>query len=99
MSLTGLPPLAGFIAKFLVFSAVFENYSVDHSPWMLALLVTGAVTTVVSLFYYFKVPLNAFLRQSETTPVITARRDILTYIIIVLTFLILLWGVFPGLLI
>ncbi|KAA8475877.1 NADH dehydrogenase subunit N [Arcticibacter tournemirensis] len=99
MSLTGLPPLAGFIAKFLVFSAVFESYSAGHSMWMLALLVTGAITTVVSLFYYFKVPLNAFLRQSETTPVITARRDILTYIIIVLTFLILLWGVFPGLLI
>lgn len=99
ISLTGLPPLAGFVAKFLVFAAVFEKYSSSHSPWLLALLVTGAVTTVVSLFYYFKIPLNAFLRTSDHIPVIKRGPAILTLIIFFLTFLLLLWGVLPGLIV
>lgn len=97
ISLTGLPPLAGFMAKFLVFSSVLENYSVTHSGWLLALLITAAVTTVVSLFYYFKVPLNAFLRQSEGKPVAPVKPDFLSVIILILTSLLLLWGIFPGL--
>lgn len=99
VSLTGLPPLAGFIAKFLIFSAIFEAYTRSHSPLMIALLVTGAVTTVVSLFYYFKIPLNAFLRSAETEPALRKKSDALTVLMVVLTALLLLWGVFPGLLI
>lgn len=98
MSLTGLPPLAGFMAKFLVFSAAFSEYSSGHSGWFLGLLITGAVTTVVSLFYYFKIPLNAFLRHAEVTPVISGKINVLTLIVMVLSLLLLLWGIFPGLL-
>ena len=60
VSLTGLPPTGGFIGKLFIFSAAFEKYSLTHSVWMLGLLITGAVTTVISLFYYFKIPLNAY---------------------------------------
>lgn len=67
ISLIGLPPTAGFIGKLLVFTAVFEQYQDHKSVAYLLLLVVGALTSVISLFYYFKIPLYAFLRKPEQT--------------------------------
>ena len=47
-SLAGIPPLAGFFAKFYVFMAVIESK-------MYALAIIGLVTTVVSAFYYLRI--------------------------------------------
>ncbi|WP_069657851.1 NADH-quinone oxidoreductase subunit N [Arcticibacter eurypsychrophilus] len=99
MSLTGLPPLAGFMGKVLIFSAAIESYSATNSIWMLSLLIVAALTTVVSLFYYFKIPLNAFLRQSDEIFIVKVKRDTLSYISLILTLLLILWGIMPGLLI
>ena len=56
VSLIGLPPLAGFVAKFLIFSSLVEAISggIDRQL-MLALLVVGGLNTVISLFYYLRV--------------------------------------------
>jgi len=47
-SLVGLPPLAGFLAKWAIFLAL-----VKANLW--ALLFIGALNTVLSLFYYLRV--------------------------------------------
>ena len=47
-SLAGIPPLAGFFAKFYVFVAVVEVK-------MYALAIIGLITTVVSAFYYLRI--------------------------------------------
>jgi len=47
-SLAGIPPLAGFFAKFYIFVAVIEAK-------MYALAIIGLVTTVISAFYYLKI--------------------------------------------
>ena len=47
-SLAGIPPLAGFFAKFYIFMAVIEAK-------MFALAIIGLVTTVVSAFYYLRI--------------------------------------------
>ena len=47
-SLAGIPPLAGFFAKFYVFMAVIEVK-------MYALAIIGLVTTVISTFYYLRI--------------------------------------------
>ena len=47
-SLAGIPPLAGFFAKFYIFMAVIEAK-------MYALAIIGLVTTVVSAFYYLRI--------------------------------------------
>ncbi len=47
-SLAGIPPLAGFFAKFYIFMAVIEAK-------MFALAIIGLVTTVVSTFYYLRI--------------------------------------------
>jgi NADH-quinone oxidoreductase subunit N len=96
ISLTGIPVSAGFNAKVLVFSSVYNVYQQGHNSVFLALLITGAVTTVVSLFYYIKIPLNLFLRKHETEgrkhPAIS--KDLLAMIVI-LTILVVVLGIFP----
>ena len=47
-SLAGVPPLAGFFAKFYIFMAVIES-------GMFTLALIGLITTVVSAFYYIRI--------------------------------------------
>ena len=47
-SLAGIPPLAGFFAKFYIFMAVIESK-------MYALAIIGLLTTVISAFYYLRI--------------------------------------------
>jgi len=47
-SLAGIPPLAGFFAKFYIFMAVIES-------GMYTLAIVGLVATVVSAFYYIRI--------------------------------------------
>lgn len=62
LSLLGLPPLAGFAAKFQIFAVLFESgqrYTAGGHPElgnvMYALLVIGGINTVFSLVYYIRV--------------------------------------------
>lgn len=56
VSLIGLPPLAGFVGKFLVFASLVEGISsAAEGQILLALLVVGGLNTVLSLFYYLRV--------------------------------------------
>jgi NADH-quinone oxidoreductase subunit N len=60
LSLLGMPPLAGFFAKFQIFAALFHaardyGYGSTLGVTMLALLVIGGLNTVISLVYYINV--------------------------------------------
>lgn len=57
ISLTGIPPTAGFIGKVLLFAAV-----IDSKLYWLA--VIGAVNVVVSLYYYFRIVKAMYLEKS-----------------------------------
>tara|TARA_B100000427_G_C15341799_1_gene521509 strand:- start:379 stop:810 length:432 start_codon:yes stop_codon:yes gene_type:complete len=47
-SLAGIPPLAGFFAKFYIFMSVIEAQ-------MYPLAIIGLLTTVISAFYYLRI--------------------------------------------
>ena len=47
-SLAGIPPMAGFFAKFYIFMSVIES-------GMYALAIIGLITTVISAFYYLRI--------------------------------------------
>ncbi|HYI76459.1 MAG TPA: NADH-quinone oxidoreductase subunit N [Chryseolinea sp.] len=66
IALTGLPPTAGFTAKFFIFSAIWESYQLSEKPILLWLLVFGLLNTVVSLFYYLRIPFYAFIKKGES---------------------------------
>ena len=50
LSLTGIPPTAGFLAKLYVFNAAVQTGHV----WMVALVVVGVLNTAISAFYYLR---------------------------------------------
>jgi NADH-quinone oxidoreductase subunit N len=65
ITLAGLPPTAGFTAKLLIFSALWENYNLKTSDISLWWIIIGLINTVVGLFYYLKIPYYAFLKETQ----------------------------------
>lgn len=59
ISLTGLPPTAGFIGKFYLFAAVVET----NQWWWLAIL--GVLNSVVSLYYYMRIAKAMYFTRPE----------------------------------
>lgn len=99
ISLTGLPVTAGFNAKLLVFSSVYAVYQQIHDMWLLLLMITGALTTVVSLFYYIKIPLNLFLRKSEKPNNFPSTSPYLLIVSTLIALLLIYFGIFPDILV
>ncbi len=60
-ALTGFPPLAGFIGKYLVFSA-----AVDAGLTWLA--IVGVLASVVSGYYYLRVLVTMWMRSPDEAP-------------------------------
>ena len=94
LSLGGIPPLAGFIAKFLLFSAVV---SAGHNLGLLWLVILAIAMSAVSFYYYLRVLKAAYvLDAEENTPAI--RVPLLTmFALVVLALLVILLGCVPGL--
>ncbi|MEX1207311.1 MAG: NADH-quinone oxidoreductase subunit N [Acidimicrobiia bacterium] len=63
-SLAGIPPLAGWFAKFVMFRAVI---GVFESPWAVALAVIAAVNAVIALVYYAKVVKTVYMDAVPVT--------------------------------
>ncbi|CAN5583821.1 NADH-quinone oxidoreductase subunit N [soil metagenome] len=60
-ALTGFPPLAGFIGKYLVFAAAINA----GLTW---LAVIGVLASIVSAFYYLRVLVAFWMRSPEDSP-------------------------------
>ena len=88
-SLTGLPPFAGFIGKFFLFSAVLKQGGAFG-----ALAVVAAINSVISLYYYAKVVKTMFLDMPnpEDKTISIAMNDFT--LLIPLTVLTVLFGVY-----
>lgn len=68
ISLTGLPPTAGFIGKLYLFAAVLNTQG-----WVW-LAVVGALNSVIALYYYARVLKNMYLEKSELSAPLTFSR-------------------------
>jgi len=86
VALTGLPPTAGFTAKLLIFSSLWASYSETSTNIMLILFVAGLITTVISLFFYLKIPYFLFLKEPPATapPTNSSRSGNLLHLILVI---------------
>lgn len=87
ISLAGIPPLGGFIAKFYVFSAAIEE-------GFITLAIAAAFNSAVAAFYYFKIVRMMYLTEPiEEGPVAAS-----PLFVAVLTFLlagIFVTGIYP----
>lgn len=96
ISLIGLPATAGFIAKFLVFSAVLEAFRVNLNPILLGALILGVINTVIALFYYFKIARYLFLKKAEEEEVVNVPLNWPVVFLTILAVSIVLLGLFPS---
>ena len=68
-SLAGIPPLGGWIAKFVAFQSLIQS----QSAWGYALAVVGAVNSVVAFGYYGNVMREIWMRpvpDEDVTPIL-----------------------------
>jgi NADH-quinone oxidoreductase subunit N len=65
IALTGLPPTAGFTAKLLVFTALWEGWQQSGNSVLGYLLLAGVVNTIIALFYYLKIPYFMYFKKAE----------------------------------
>jgi NADH-quinone oxidoreductase subunit N len=72
VSLAGIPPLAGFFGKFLLFKAAIARGAAEPAYyWLVTIAVIGVV---ISLYYYFGVLRAIFWGQgSDAKPIQTSR--------------------------
>jgi NADH-quinone oxidoreductase subunit N len=88
LSLGGLPPLAGFVAKFYIFQAALnEGY--------VTLVVLAALNSAISLYYYLKVIVFMYMKEPKGDFQISLTPITLLIIIIGLIGTVQL-GLFPG---
>jgi NADH-quinone oxidoreductase subunit N len=86
-SLAGIPPTGGFTGKFFLFVSAFQE---GH----LAIVIIGAVNTVISIFYYLNLVRMSYSREPEARPAVSLffHEKAICYTLI---FLILYMGLIP----
>jgi len=84
VSLTGIPPTAGFIGKLYLFAALIN----DGWIW---LAVVGALNSVISLYYYVRVLRNMYLRSADqqTSPLAFGRMQMAVLLLLLIPTLLL----------
>jgi len=60
VSLAGIPPTAGFIGKFYVFSAIIQA-----GPKFLWLAIIGIMNSVIALYYYFRIAYSVYFGTAK----------------------------------
>lgn len=88
VSLAGLPPTAGFVAKFYVFAAALD-------AGQTALAVIGVLTSVVSAYFYLRVAYTMFTGEPRPEVAFVGGRWV-TAVLVVATVGVLALGVFPA---
>jgi len=89
LSLAGIPPLAGFFGKYLVFTlALKHGYT--------GFVIVAVATSLIGIYYYFRVIIAMFLNESDSSVIqVSTSHRILLYILIILSIVL---GVLPDLL-
>jgi NADH-quinone oxidoreductase subunit N len=92
LSLAGIPPTAGFIAKVNVFSA-----AIGAGYWVLALI--GVLASVAAAFFYLRVIVLMYMQEPAEEPVKEERGRVADAILVVPAVATIVLGVFPGLIV
>ncbi len=87
LSLAGIPPLAGFLGKYYIFSEAIKNGYI----W---LTVVAVIASIVGVYYYFKVILAMYTQDADDVPVRATPVYFIVMILCVVLSLVL--GIYPG---
>jgi NADH-quinone oxidoreductase subunit N len=89
LSLGGFPPLAGFIAKWYVFTAAMQAGHV-------ALAIIGVLTSVVSVFFYLRIVVMIYMTADEEAAPVLPVPAIAGAALIVSAILVIYLGILPA---
>jgi NADH-quinone oxidoreductase subunit N len=89
LSLTGIPPTAGFVGKFYLFGAAVEAGYI----WLVLIAV---VNSAISLFYYMRVVMVMYMRNLPPQGIALSQSSTLHIAILLAVAGTLLLGIFPG---
>jgi len=87
LSLTGIPPTAGFVGKFYLFMAAVQS----DLYWLAGFML---VNTAISLYYYFNVVRYMYFYEPKT-PEPAEEPGYLQYALLITLFFTLLIGIYP----
>lgn len=89
LSLGGIPPLAGFMAKYLAFAAAFTSGHI----W---LPVIGIIGSLIGIYYYFKIIIAMYFKEPEASEAVEVN-GLEQGMLYLLAGLMVVLGVFPWL--
>ncbi|MGA2623630.1 MAG: NADH-quinone oxidoreductase subunit N [Bacteroidota bacterium] len=88
LSLSGIPPFAGFLGKYYVFAAAVDA----HMTW---LAVTGVLTSVLGAYYYLRLVVVMYFEEAdESLPAVSSKLGLAVLTFAALTVIEL--GIFPS---
>ncbi len=88
LSLAGIPPLAGFVAKFSVFAAALQVQ-------LYTLALAAAINSAVAAFYYFKIVRLMYLVPCDNEQAVE-KPAVLSFVIVLLLAGTIALGLFPA---
>jgi NADH-quinone oxidoreductase subunit N len=89
LSLAGIPPTAGFLGKFYIFSAAVARGHV-------LLAVAAVMASLIAVAYYFKVIVAMYMQDAGTEPALDRDNPALHLVIFLCLFGVIQLGVWPG---
>jgi NADH-quinone oxidoreductase subunit N len=93
LSLTGIPPTAGFVAKFVVIQSLINTGSFA----LLLLAILAVVCSVISAFVYLRVAVVMYMKEPEE-PEPSECPLAVSVVVAVAALITVLGGIFPGML-
>jgi NADH-quinone oxidoreductase subunit N len=91
LALAGIPPTAGFMGKYLLFAAAVDK-------GLILLAAAGALNSVISLFYYFRIARAMFLDEGGEPGLVLHPGPAVVFVLAAAAAAVLLFGILPGLL-
>lgn len=88
LSLGGLPPFAGFIAKFYIFSAAVQE-------GLITLVVIAVLNSAISFYYYLKIIIFMYMKEPEAEFNISLT-PLTLFVVLVGVITTVSLGIFPG---
>ena len=88
LSLAGVPPLAGFVGKFYIFSAALD-------AGLVGLVIIAVLNSVISAFYYIRVIVAMYMQEGEVVIESMNARPGLLISVAIATAAVVIVGLFP----
>jgi NADH-quinone oxidoreductase subunit N len=88
LSLAGIPPLAGFFAKYYIFTAALQQGYVG-------LIIIAVLGSLIGVYYYFQIIISLF--RQETSETVIPMNAVFKTFLVVVSLAALLLGIMPDL--